>query len=147
MLKDFDHFARTMRLKHTFAKEQKTSAHPFHVKSTWQPPIQNSVALETYLEETKLEIASAIFRLQIDNISANKRNAINALKHNSKINLKKADKGMTTVILDTAQKVNKGLKQLSDDKFYKPLSSPIVQDTARNVKEQVINYTVWDTSI
>ena len=42
LLKDFDHFARTMRLKYMFAKEQKTSAHPFHVKSTWQPPIQNS---------------------------------------------------------------------------------------------------------
>ena len=137
LLKEFDHFGRTMRLKYMFAKEQKTSAHPFHVKSTWQPPIQNSVALETYLEETKLEIASAIFRPQIDNISANERNAIYALKRNSKINLKKADKGTTTVILDTAQKVNEGLKQLSDDKFYKPLSSPIVQDTARNVKELV----------
>ena len=74
-----------------FAKELKTSAHPFHVKSTWQPPIQNSVALElTYLEETKLEIASAISRPQIDNISEKQRNAISALKRNSKINLKKS---------------------------------------------------------
>ena len=56
LLKDFDHFARTMRLKYMFAKKQKTSAHPFHVKSTWQ---------------------------------ANERNAISALKRNSKINLKK----------------------------------------------------------
>ena len=87
LLKDFDHFARTMRLKYMFAKKQKTSAHPFHVKSTWQPPVQNSVALENYLEETKLEIASAIFRPQFDNISANERNAISALKRNSKINL------------------------------------------------------------
>ena len=87
-----------MRLKYMFAKKQKTSAHPFHVKSTWQPPVQNSVALENYLEETKLEIASAIFRPQFDNISANER------KRNSKINLKKADKGTTTVIFDTAQK-------------------------------------------
>ena len=87
LLKDFDHFVRTMRLKYMFAKERKTSAHPFHVKSTWQPPVQNSVALENYLEETKLEIASAIFRPQIDNISANERKAISALNRNSKINL------------------------------------------------------------
>ena len=53
------------------AIERKTSAHPFHVKSTWQPPVQNSVALENYLEDTKLEIASAIFHPQIDNISVN----------------------------------------------------------------------------
>ena len=120
-----------------FAKELKTSAHPFHVKSTWQPPIQNSVALRTYLEETRLEIASAIFRPQIENTSANKRNSISALKRNSKINLKKADRGTTTVILDTAQKINEGLQQLSNDKFYKPLSSPIVQDNAQEVKELV----------
>ena len=132
---DFDHFARTMRLKYMFAKERKTSAHPFHVKSTWQPPVQNSVALENYLEETKLEIASAIFRPQIDNISANERKAISALNRNSKTNLKKAEKGTTTVILDTAQKIDEGLQQLSNDKFYKPLSSPIVHDTAPKVKE------------
>ena len=35
LLKDFDHFGRTMRLKYMFAKERKTSAHPYHVKSTW----------------------------------------------------------------------------------------------------------------
>ena len=89
------------------------------------------------MEETKLELASAVFRPQIDNISANERNAISALKRNSKIKLKKADKGATTVILDTAQKIDEGLQQLSNDNFYKPLSSPIVQDTARKVKEMV----------
>ena len=68
LLKDFDHFARTMRFKYVFAKKQKTSAHPLHVKSTWQPPVQNSVALENYFKETKLKIASAIFRPQSDNI-------------------------------------------------------------------------------
>ena len=30
LLKDFDHFARTIRLKYMFAKERKISAHPFH---------------------------------------------------------------------------------------------------------------------
>ena len=70
-----------------FAKKLKTSAHPFHVKSTWQPFVQNSVALENYLEETKFEIASAIFRPQIDNISAKERNAISALTRNRKITL------------------------------------------------------------
>ena len=37
--------------------------------------------------------------------------------------------------LDTA--VDEGLQQLYDDKFYKPLPSPIVQDTARKVNELV----------
>lgn len=85
------------------------------------------------MEETRLEIASAIFCPQIDN----KRNAISTLKRNSKIDLKKGDKGTTTAILDTTQKINEGLQQLSNDKFYKALSSPIVQDTTRKVKELV----------
>ena len=29
-----------------FADKRKTLAHPFHVESSWQPPIQTSVALE-----------------------------------------------------------------------------------------------------
>ena len=122
-----------MRLKYMFANKRKTSAPPFHVKSTWQPPIQNSVALEDYLEETKLELASVVFRTPLDNISANERTAIGSLKRNSEINLKKADKGTTAVIMDTTQKIEEGLQQLSDDKFYKPLETPIVLDTALKV--------------
>ena len=34
--------------------------------------------------------------------------------------------------MDTAQKIEEGLKQLSDDNFYKPLESPIVLETAKN---------------
>ena len=97
LLKDFNNFARTLRLKCMFANKRKTSAPPFHVKSTWQPPIQNSVALEDYLEETKLELASVVFRTPLDNISANERTAIASLKRNSEINLKKADKGTTNI--------------------------------------------------
>ena len=120
-----------MCLKYMFANKRKTSAPPFHVKSTWQPPTKNSVALEDYSEETKLELASVVFRTPLDNISANERTAISSLKRNSEINLKKADKGRTAVIMDTTQTIE-GLQQLSDDKFYKPLGTLIVLDTALN---------------
>ena len=128
-----------MRLKYMFANKKKTKPHPFHVKSNWQPPPQPSVALETYLEETKLEIASTVFCPQPDNISAGERAAINALKKNSELNLKKADKGTTLVILNTTQKIEEGLQQLSDDKFYKPLPPPIVVETARKVQNFVFD--------
>ena len=62
--------------------------HPFYVKSTSQLPVQNSVAPENYLEKIKLELASTVFRPQIDNTSASERNATRALKRNIKINLK-----------------------------------------------------------
>ena len=60
------------------------------------------------------------------------------VKRSSKINLKKADKEQQQPS-STAQKIDEGLQQLSNDKFYKPLPSPIVQDTARNVNELVKN--------
>ena len=74
-----------MRLTYMFADINKTTSHPFHVKSSWQPSVQNSVALEKYLEETKLELDSVVFRPQNDNISANERKAIFSLKRNSEI--------------------------------------------------------------
>ena len=88
-----------MSLRYMFTNKRKTLAHPFHVKSTWQPPIQNSVALERYLEETKLELASTVFNAPLDNISANERKAIDSLKRKSEINLKKADKGKLQSLL------------------------------------------------
>ena len=88
LLKDFDYFAKTTGLKYMFADKRKTSSHHFHVKSTWQPPVQNS-GCSISLEETKLELASTVFCSKIDNISANERNAISALKRNSKTNIEK----------------------------------------------------------
>ena len=70
---------------------------------------KNSVALEHYLEETKLELASTVFHAPLDNISANERKAIGSLKRNNESNLKKADKGTTTVIMNTAQKYRRRL--------------------------------------
>ena len=41
-----------MRLMYIYLGENK-EPHPYHVKSTWKPPIQQSVALESYLEQVK----------------------------------------------------------------------------------------------
>lgn len=49
------------------------------------------------------------------------------------MSLNKAHKGTTMVILDTAQKIEEGLQQLSNDKFYKPLPSPMCK-TAPDLK-------------
>ena len=56
LMRDFNSFARFMRLKYKFA-DSKSNLHPFYVRSNWQPPPQPSVALENNLEQTKLENA------------------------------------------------------------------------------------------
>ena len=50
LLADFNQFTRPMRLQYIFHREEN-EPHPFHVKSDWEPPVQPSVALETFLEE------------------------------------------------------------------------------------------------
>ena len=99
LLRDFQVFTRYMRLQYIFA-DSAGKPHPFHVKSKWQPPPQPSVALESYLEHTKFEIASITFSNEKDNLSARQREALKTLSTNKEINLKKADKGATTVIMD-----------------------------------------------
>ena len=88
------------------------------------------MALENYLELTKLEIANTTFTDVKDNLSANERRALKTLKTNSEINFKKADKGTTTVVMDTTHKIEEGLEQVSNEKFFKPLEEPIVSQTA-----------------
>ena len=98
-----------MCLKCKFA-DSKSNLHPFYVRSNWQPPPQPSVAIENYLELTKLEIANITFTDVKDNLSANQRQALKMFKTNREINLKRADKGTTTVVMDTTQKIEEGLE-------------------------------------
>ena len=88
----------------------KSKPHPFHDKSTWQQPPQPPVALESYLESTKYDIASITFSSVRDNLSTRQRQALKTLRTNSEVTPKKADKGTTTVIMDTKQKTQDGLQ-------------------------------------
>ena len=72
LLRDFQVFTRYMLFQFIFA-DSAGKPHPFHVKSNWQPPPQPSVALESYLERTKFEIARIPFLNEIDNLSARQR--------------------------------------------------------------------------
>jgi len=43
-----------------------------------------------------------------------------------RVNVKRADKGTTTLVMYTLDKMNEGNEQVSNEKFYIPLSEPIV---------------------
>ena len=59
--------------------------------------VQQSIALESYLESVKAQLADIRINKPKNNLSRNEMVALKELKNNS-INLKKADKGTTTVI-------------------------------------------------
>ena len=116
LLNDFSQFARRMRLKYIFHGNDN-EPHPCHVKSDWDPPVQRSVALETFLEEVKF--ASTKLNRPIDNLSQGERNVLKELSPDQNIVLKKADKRTTTVIMNKTDKLNEGQVQIDDIHNYR----------------------------
>ena len=55
------------------------------------------------------------------------------LRENTEINLKKADKGTRTVVLNIADKILEGQVQLDNCEHYRPLLRPIVKDKSQRV--------------
>jgi len=74
-----------MRLKYIFHRQNK-SIHPFYVKSNWEPPVQPSATLETYLEEVKQQIEEIKITRPKPNLSCKEHKALNALKQNKDLN-------------------------------------------------------------
>ena len=67
------------------------------------------------------------------NLSRNERKTLNELKQNKEINLKKTDKGNTTVVMNTIHKIQEGQIQLNDQNNYRPLDNPMVKETHSKV--------------
>ena len=136
LLQDFEQFARRMRLKYIF-HGQNNKPHPYHVKSNWIPQVQPSVALESYLEEVKLQLAEIKLSQPKNNLSSKEREALQSLKRNKDLNVKKADKGSCVVIMDTENKINEGQTLLDNSKHYRPLDEPMVKETQYKVKQLI----------
>ena len=95
------------------------------MKSDCEPPVQLSVALETFLEEVKLELASIEFDKPKDNISTGERQAVKELPRIKSIILKKSDKGKHHRIDEQTGQTNEGQILLDDLNNYRPLDKPI----------------------
>ena len=65
--------------------------------------------------------------------------ALKNLKNNTKINLKKADKGTTTVVMNKEDKIKEGQSQLDNTDHYQPLDHPMVVETASKVTSLIEN--------
>ena len=113
-----------MRLQYISHGNHK-GKHPFHVKSNWIPPVQPSVTLESYLGNVKVKLAEITTQKPKYNLSRKEHTAGKELKHNTAINLKKADKGSTTVILNVTDKLHEGLVQLNNRDHYLPFENQL----------------------
>ena len=100
------------------------------------PPIQQSVALESYLKEVKL--AEIQFTKPRNNLPPVEGVALKWLKSDETINIRKADKGTVTVLMNKENKINGAQIQLDNMEHYRPLTEPMVQETHNRVL-QLIN--------
>ena len=107
------------------------------MKSNWEPPIQLSVALETYLEEIKTQLAEVKIFKPRNKLPYRERQAIKELEQNTNINIKKADKGTTTVIMNKEDKIREGQVLLDKRENYESLAFPMVTETSQRVKELI----------
>ena len=62
------------------------------------------------------------------------RKAIKDLRSNSDVVIKKADKGTTTVIMNTKDKLQEGQVLLDDKNNYRPVTTPMAKETARKTR-------------
>ena len=100
------------------------------MKSSWIPPIQRSVSLETYLEEVKIKLAETPLVKPKNNLPPGEQRAL------KEIILKKADK-CTTTVMNRENKISEGQIQLDDRNNYQPLDKPMVRDTFQRVKHLI----------
>ena len=113
--------------------EKKWDVHPFYIKCDWNRLVQPSVAFKTYLEEVKSQLAEMKITKPKNNLSCKEHEALTELKQNKDINLKKADKGSTTVVMNKTDKIREGQIQIDDKQNYRPLSEPMVKETHSKV--------------
>ena len=91
-----------MRLQYIFYGQDE-EPHPFQVKSDWEPPVQQSLSLESFLERVKSDLTEVNITKPKNNLSPAGRKALIELKSNTEINIRKADKGTTSVFLKAKQ--------------------------------------------
>ena len=90
------------------------------------------MALESSLEEVKLELADMELHRPKDNLSHNERHALKELSRDKNILLKKADKRTSTIVMNREDKIKEGQVQLNDRNKYRPLDKAMIEFTAKN---------------
>ena len=81
------------------------------------------------------------FEIQISKPKTNQppaeRKALKDLKNNTEINIKKADKGTTSVFMSLADKKTEGKIQLDNIEHYRPLDESMVEETSIRVEQLI----------
>ena len=139
ILKAAAEFGRKLKLQNFFYncpwKKHEWARIPYQGKSTWIPPEDKlEPDLLKCIADFTLEINQLTPLAQTKNITPDEYQAINSLKQNKEIIIKKADKGSATVIMDKMDYIFEAERQINNPLHYKKLSSPCYPETAEKNK-------------
>jgi hypothetical protein len=156
LVKDVLTMARSLRLKYHFAtandpstpapdtsSDQKSPLEKFKPPSNWDPPpLPPDHPIEQYINFLVLNISDTTFedlatKNTTDNLSPEERRAISSLKNNQDIRILPADKGSTTVVMNTSDYTAEIEKQLSDTHTYRPLNTDPTQRFSEELTELI----------
>ncbi|KAJ7324802.1 hypothetical protein JRQ81_017822 [Phrynocephalus forsythii] len=123
--------------------------------STWTPPEGHNKELDLYIEcfhhWARTEIINKEPHLTY-NLTNTEWDAMHSLRSNPNIVIKEADKGGVVVIMDKSSYTQEAQRQLSNTKFYQPLTTDpttkyqkelqnLIKDLCGNVREQILKNT------
>ena len=91
--------------------------------------------MESYLERVKFQLEKIQISKPKNNLPPSERKALKDLKNNTEINIKKADKGTTSVFKILADKKTEGQIQLDNIEHYRPLDESMVEETSVRVEQ------------
>lgn len=158
MLKYFNEFAKSLRLKHSRAqsrcKKRNTTCSPPSTTATvyrrmkFLPPMNPDTVitrysgfnqLETYIDNTKQSIVDNLTEIANNskhNLTATQKSAIHQLKQvRHEVIIKPADKNLGVVLMNTDDYVTQCLAHLTDKKTYRL----ITEYPAHHIKKQLLN--------
>lgn len=130
-----DGIARRLRLNFFFhGRNSATRDRNFRVKSNWTPKT-NYPFLESELQILNLALGQLPVTVPKDNLKKNERISLKTLANNKNIIIKPADKGAVIVVMDTADYVAEGQRQLSHPIHYKKLNQPVFPQAIPKINE------------
>ena len=129
-------FGRRLKLAYHFRRSKGYVPTKFQNKSNWVPNDKNipGEILET-IDKISEDISNLTIPKHKNNLSKDEMTALKDLKQNPEIVIKPADKGSATVVMDKANYIAEGYRQLLDTKYYQKLDEPIFPETANKINE------------
>ena len=120
-------------------RRQKSQQKSIHSKKRKTPPKVSSTKRRKQLRKNKVKVQLAELELKNpkDNLYPAERETLKALRRDTNINLKKADKGAPTVVLNNEDKIKEGQTQLDNREHYRPLVNPLVEETNLRVQQLI----------